>query len=65
MKQQQRASKEASKTVQVNMAGSMETLFSNDNTLSVSQRSITKQQQWGDEVSGEAIEMAQAQVESQ
>jgi len=43
----------------------METLFSNDNNLSVSQKSFTKQQQWGDKVSGEAIEMAQIQVESQ
>jgi len=63
-KQQQRVSQEASKTVQVHM-GSMETLFSNDNNLSASQRSFTKQQQWGDKVSGEAIEMAQVQVESQ
>jgi len=40
----------------------MERLVSNDNSLS--QRSFTKQQQWGDKVSGEAIEMAQVQVES-
>jgi len=65
MKQQQRVSNEASKTVQVHMGGSMETLFSNGNHLSVSQRSFTKQQHWGDKVSGEAIEMAQVQVESQ
>ena len=45
--------------------GSMETLFNNDNNLSVSQKSFTNQQQWGDKVSGEAIEMAQIQVESQ
>ena len=43
----------------------METLFSNDNNVPVSQRSFTKQQQRGDKVSGEAIEMAQVQVESQ
>ena len=41
----------------------METLLSNDNNLS--QRSFTKQQQRGDQVSEEAIEMAQVQVESQ
>jgi len=41
----------------------MKTLFSNDNNLS--RRSFTKQQQWGDKVSGEAIEMAHVQVESQ
>ena len=39
----------------------METPFSNDNNASVSQRNITKQQQWRDKVSGEAIEMAQVQ----
>jgi len=43
----------------------MGTLFSNDNNLSVAQRSFTKQQQWGDKVSGEAIKMAQVEVESQ
>ena len=43
--------------------GLMETLLSNDNNLS--QRSFTKQQQRGDQVSEEAIEMAQVQVESQ
>ena len=42
---------------------SMETLFSNDNNLS--QGSFTKQQQWGDKFSGEAIDMAKVQVESQ
>ena len=47
------------------MGGSMGTLFSNDNNLSVAQRSFTKQQQWGDKVSGEAIKMAQVEVESQ
>jgi hypothetical protein len=41
----------------------MEALFCNDDNLS--QRSFTKQQQWGDNVSGEAIEMVQVQVESQ
>jgi len=41
----------------------METLFSNDNNLS--QGSFTKQQQWGDKFSGEAIDMAKVQVESQ
>ena len=65
MKKQQRVSNEASKTVQVHTGGSMETPFSNDNHLSVPQRSFTKQQPWGDKVSGEAIEMAQVQVESQ
>jgi len=55
MKQQQRVSKEAGKIVQVHVGGPMET----------SQRSFTKQQQWGDKVSGEAFEMAQVQVESQ
>ena len=66
MKQQQRVSKEAtSKTVQVHMGALMETPLSNDKNLSVSQRSFTKQQQWCDKVSGEAIEMVQVQAESQ
>ena len=65
MKQQQRVSKEASNTVSVHMGRSMETPFSNDNNLSVSQRSFTEQQQWGDKANGEAMEMAQVQVESQ
>ena len=43
----------------------METLISNDNNLSESQRRFTKQQQWGDQASGEAVDMAQGQVESQ
>ena len=65
MKQQQRVSKGASKTAQAHMGESMERPFSNDTNLSVPQRSFTIKQGWGDKVSGEAIEMAQVQVESQ
>ena len=63
MKQQQRVSKEASKTVQAHMGESMGRPFSNNTNLSVSQRSFTIKQQWGEKVSAEAIEMVQAQVE--